>query len=256
MTMTEKVKRTAPRRILEVVETICMNPQTATASSLAKSLHIPLPTIYRFLDTLGEIGFIATSPSGTFIPGERLRSVVFNTLQYEPGVTRRRAILMRLSERLGETVSLSIPQGARLIYFDRLESHWPFQINLKIGDSLPLHCCASGKLYLSTFDLEDAIGVFRNMRTNKRARNTIGSVRKFTMELSRIRKQDYALDDEEWFDDMVGASVPIRNRQGVLCACLSTHALITRKPLVELEEQIIDMQAAARELEALFFPES
>ena len=121
---------------------------------------------------------------------------------------------------------------------------------------MPLHCCASGKLYLSTFDLEDAIDVFRNVRANGRARNTISSVRKFTMELSRIKKQGYALDNEEWFDDMVGASVPIRSRQGALCACLSTHALITRKPLVKLEEQIIDMQAAARDLEALFFPES
>lgn len=75
------------------------------------------------------------------------------------------------------------------------------------------------------------------------------------MELSRIDSQGYALDNEEWFDDMVGASVPIRNRQGTLCACLSTHALITRKPLSRLEEQIVDMQAAAKDLEALFFPD-
>ena len=162
---------------------------------------------------------------------------------------------MRLSNRLNETVSLSIPQGAKLVYFDRLESHWPFQINLQVGDSLPLHCCASGKLYLSSFDVNDAIDVFRNIRPDKRARNTIVSIRKFTMELSRIKRQGYALDNEEWFDDMVGASVPIRNRQGALCACLSTHALITRKPLAKLEEQIVDMQAAAKDLEALFFPD-
>ena len=232
-----------------------MSPQTATASSLAKSLQIPLPTVYRFLDTLSDDGFIATSPSGAFIPGERLRSIVLNCLQDERSVTQRRAVLMRLSKRLNETVSLSIPQGTELVYFDRLESHWPFQINLRVGDSLPLHCCASGKLYLSSFEPNDAVDVFRNLRPDKRARNTIVSVRKFKAELSRIRQQDYALDDEEWFDDMVGASVPIRNRRGALCACLSTHALITRRPLSTLEEQIADMQAAARDLEALFFPD-
>lgn len=251
--MTIKVKRTSPRRILEIVEAVCRNPQAATASSLARSLDIPLPTVYRLLDTLSEEQFIATSPSGSFIPGDRLRSIVLNSLQYEPMVTRRRAILRQLSNRLDETVSLSIPRGAELIYFDRLESHWPFQINLKIGDPLPLHCCASGKLYLSSFGLKDAINVFRKIRTGRRARNTITSVKRFTIELSRIRRQGYALDDEEWFDDMVGASVPIRNRRGALCACLSTHAVITRKPLSRLEGQIVDMQAAARDLEALFF---
>ena len=253
--MTAKPKRTSPRRILEIVEAICMNPQMATASNLAKSLQIPLPTVYRFLETLSDDGFIATSPAGSFIPGDRLRSIVFNCLQDEPGVTQRRAILTRLSKRLKETVSLSIARGEELVYFDRLESHWPFQINLKIGDVLPLHCCASGKLYLSSFDPKDAINVFRNMRPDKRARNTIISVRKFESELSRIKGQDYALDNEEWFDDMVGASVPIRNPQGALCACLSTHALVTRKSLSTLEEQVTDMQAAARDLEALFFPE-
>ena len=254
--MTQKTKRTAPRRILEIMEAICLSPRTATAANLARSLHIPLPTVYRFLDTLGEDGFIATGPSGTFMPGDRLRSLVFDCLQHEPAVTQRRAILSRLSKRLNETVSLSIPQGTELVYFDRLESHWPFQINLKIGDSLPLHCCASGKLYLSSFDLEDAISAFRNLRPGKRARNTIVSVRKFRTELTRIRRQGFALDNEEWFDDMVGASVPIRNRQGALCACLSTHALSTRKPLSVLEEQVTDMQTAAKDLETLFFPDS
>ena len=253
--MTERAKRTSPRRVLEIVEAICRSPQTATASNLAKSLDIPLPTVYRFLDTLSDDGFIVTGPSGTFMPGDRLRSIVFNCLQDEPRVTQRRAILTRLSKRLKETVSLSIPQGTKLVYFDRLESHWPFQINLKVGDSLPLHCCASGKLYLSSLDPKDALDVFRNMRPDKRARNTIVSVAKFKSELSRIKRQDYALDDEEWFDDMVGASVPIRNRRGALCACLSTHALITRKPVSTLEEHVDDMQAAARDLEALFFPD-
>lgn len=251
--MTEKPKRTSPRRILEILEAVCMHPQTATASNLAKSLQIPLPTVYRFLDTLNEDGFIATSPGGTFMPGDRLRPIVFNCLQSEPGVTRRRAVLTRLSKRLNETVCLSIPQGADLVYFDRLESHWPFQINLNVGDSLPLHCCASGKLYLSSFDLKDALDVFRNMRPTRRARNTIVSVGKFESELSRIKRQGYALDNEEWFDDMVGASVPIRNPQGALCACLSTHALITRKPIASLVDRIADMQAAARDLETVFF---
>ena len=254
--MTAKSKRTSPRRVIEIVETICRNPQTATASNLASSLDIPLPTVYRFLDTLSEEKFIATDPSGNLIPGDRMRSIVLNSLQYEPRITQRRAILKRLSSQLDETVSLSIPHGEKLVYFDRLESHWPFQINLKIGDPLPLHCCASGKLYLSSFEPDEAIRVFRNVRGEKRARNTIASVKEFTVELSRIGRQGYALDNEEWFDGMIGASVPIRNRRGALCACLSTHALITRKPLSELEEQVTDMQAAARELEAVFFPEA
>lgn len=253
--MDSKVKRTSPRRILEVVEAICKSPQAATPAQLAQALDIPLPTIYRLIDTLVEERFVASSPSGHFIPGVRLRTLVLDSLQYEPKVTERRAILRKLSDQLGETVSLSVPQGTKLIYFDRVESHWPFQVTLKIGDPLPLHCCASGKLYLSSFETDAALAVLENIQPDKRARKTITKASKFAAELKKINENGHALDDEEWFDDMVGAAVPVRNRDGALCACLSTHALITRKPLARIENQIPDMKAAARDLEKLFFDE-
>ena len=251
--MAPKGKRTSPRRILEVLEAICRNPQATTSAHLSEQLSIPLPTVYRLVHALEEEGFAATAPSGGFIPGPRLRALVLNSLQYEPNVTERRAILRKLSSDLEETVSLSVPEGTKLIYFDRVEAHWPFQINLTIGDPLPLYCCASGKLFLSTFEPDAALQVFENIDRGNRARNTITKKKKFAEELQKINEQGYALDNEEWFDDMVGASVPIKNENGALCACLSTHALTTRKPLSLVHEQVPIMQSAASKLEEVFF---
>ena len=244
----QKTTRNSPRRILEIVEAICLNPQSATAQGLSQALEIPAPTIYRWLDALCEERFIAAHASGYYVPGERFRSMTLNSLQYEPKVTERRSILRNLSEKLNETVSLSIPHGTKLIYFDRLESHWPFQVNLKVGAELPLHCCASGKLYLSTMDPAAALGVFERVVAKNSARNTITERPKFDAELARIRKTGYSLDDQEWFDDMVGASVPIMSANGSLAACLSTHALATRKTIKKLRSEIPIMQTAAAEL--------
>ncbi len=246
----QKSKRNSPRRILEIMEAICQNPKSATASGLSQSLDIPVPTIYRWLDALCEERFIAAHASGYYVPGERFRNMTLNSLQYEPNVTLRRSILRDLSEEIGETVSLAIPQGTKLIYFDRLESHWPFQVNLRVGDALPLHCCASGKLYLSTMNTEAALGVFGRVAKKESARNTITSPSKFQEELSKIRKAGYSLDNEEWFNDMVGASVPIFGDGGAIAACLSTHALVTRKAIKTLQDEVPLMQAAANELKA------
>ena len=253
--MEEKGKRTSPRRILEVLEAICADPQNATAAQLSKKLAIPLPTVYRLVDALMEEGFVGSGPSSRLVPGARLRSLVLNALQYEPLVTERQAILKKLSLEMDETVSLSVPQGMRLIYFDRVESHWPFQIALKVGDALPLHCCASGKLYMSTLEPKTALEVFKNINPEKSARNTIVKEKAFAAELNRIRERGFALDDEEWFDGMVGASVPIRNGGEATCAFLSTHSLVTRRSLKDVEKKVPAMQQAARELESLFFSE-
>lgn len=246
----EKKSRNSPRRILEIVEAICMNPEAATASRLSQSLEIPAPTIYRWLDALSEERFIAATASGHYVPGERFRDLILNSMQYEPGVTERRSLLRSLSEKLNETVSLSIPHGTKLIYFDRLESHWPFQVNLKVGAPLPLHCCASGKLYLSTLKPKAALGIFDRIADKKSARNTITDSKAFADELSSIRKAGYALDKEEWFDDMVGAAVPIYAKSGTLIASLSTHALTTRKTIKNLEEEVPLMLATAEKLKS------
>lgn len=244
----KKLKRNSPRRILEIMEAICQNPQSANASHLSKALDIPAPTIYRWLDTLCEEGFIAAHASGYYVPGDRFRNMILNSLQYEPKVTERRSILRTLSEKLNETVSLSIPHGTKLIYFDRMESHWPFQVNLKVGAPLPLHCCASGKLYLSTLDPDVAMSIYEKIAKVKPARNTIIRSAEFKKELKQIRDNGFSLDNEEWFDDMVGAAVPIFGDNGVLIASLSTHALATRKTIQTLKDEIPYMLNTAKEL--------
>lgn len=247
--MTEKKNtRNSPRRILEIIEAICLNPEGATAARLSHSLGIPSPTIYRWLDALTEERFIAPTASGHYVPGERFRDLILNSLQYEPNVTERRSLLRSLLEQLNETVSLSIPQGTKLIYFDRLESHWPFQVNLKVGAELPLHCCASGKLYLATLDPNAALGIFERISNKRSARNTITTKAEFLAELDQIRTDGYALDREEWFDDMVGAAVPIYGKTGAMIACLSTHSLTTRKLVEDLEKDIPLMVNVAQKL--------
>ncbi|MFT5261026.1 MAG: IclR family acetate operon transcriptional repressor [Saprospiraceae bacterium] len=245
-----KSTRNSPKRILEIIEAICLNPQSATAASLSQSLDIPVPTMYRWLETLSEERFIAAHASGHYIPGERFRDMVLSSLQYEPKVSERRSILRALSEEIDETVSMSVPHGTKLIYFDRLESHWPFQVNLQVGAELPLHCCASGKLYMSTIDPEVAIGIFNRINKVGNARNTIVDADRFAEELHHIRDVGYALDNEEWFNDMNGAAVPIFSDEGTLMASLSTHSLATRKSIAKLEEEIQIMANAAIELKA------
>ena len=245
----QKTTRNSPRRILEIIEAICTNPESATASGLSQSLDIPAPTIYRWLETLCDERFIVAHPSGYYVPGGRFRDMLLNSLQYEPNVTHRRSILRSLSQQLGETVNLAVPNGTKLIYFDRLESHWPFQVNLKIGDALPLHCCASGKLYLSIMKTQTALEIYKSISKKSTARNTINDTSKFSNELAKIKKAGYAIDNQEWFDDMVGASVPVYSSNGTLIACLSTHALVTRKSLTLLVAQIPLMQEAATKLQ-------
>lgn len=251
--MTASSKRTSSKRIIEVLGAIVREPNAATAIHLSNSLDIPLPTIYRQLEALTEEKFIAASPSGTFVPGSSLRSLMLNCLTYEPQITLRRVILKKLSIEMDETISLSVPTGEMLTYYDRFESHWPIQNNVRIGDRLPLTSSASGKLYLSTFERSAAIEIFKSTPATGHAKNKISTQKGFSTELDLIQSRGYAFDNEEWFDGMIGASVPIYNLNGDLCSCLSTHSLTSRKNMKGLEAKIPVMQDTAKKLAKILF---
>ena len=251
--MRETNTRTSPKRILNILEEILINPDNFTAKKISHKLGIPLATIYRHIDTLCEEKYIVPTETKKYIPGPKIRNIILNSLPYEPNFTLRRSHLRKLTNDIQETVSLSIPIGTKLVYFDRIEFHWPMQLNLEAGDHLPLHASASGKLYLSFLKEQDATDIFKNIKTPKTAKNTIIEINQFKKELRKINSQKYAFDDEEWFNGMVGVSVPIFNKKNELCFCLSTHTAKSRKNIEDLKKILPSMQMAATNLKKVLF---
>ena len=251
--MKDTNSRTSPRRILNILEEIIVDPVNFTAKKIAHKLRIPLPTIYRHIETLCEEKYLVASNSKKYLPGPKIRNLILKSLPYEPNFTLRRSYLRKLTNDIEETVSLSIPIGTKLVYFDRIEFHWPMQLNLEAGDHLPLHASASGKLYLSSIEEEKVIQIFENIKTPKTAKNTITDILQFKKELKKIKNQGYAFDDEEWFDGMVGVSVPIFNSNKELCFCLSTHTAKSRKDINDLKEILKIMLSSANSLKKVLF---
>jgi len=165
--MKDTNSRTSPRRILNILEEIIIDPDNFTAKKISHKLKIPLPTIYRHIETLCEEKYLVSISSKKYLPGPKIRNIILKSLPYEPNFTLRRSYLRKLTNDIKETVSLSIPIGTKLVYFDRIEFHWPMQLNLEAGDHLPLHASASGKLYLSFLKEQDATDIFKNIKTPK-----------------------------------------------------------------------------------------
>ena len=251
--MSNITSRTSPRRILNILEEIIIDPSNFTAKKISHKLNIPLATIYRHIETLCEEKYLVASNSKKYLPGPKIRNLILKSLPYEPNFTLRRSYLRKLTNDIEETVSLSIPIGTKLVYFDRIQFHWPMQLNLEAGDHLPLHASASGKLYLSSIEEEKVIQIFKNIKTPKSAKNTITEISQFKKEIKKIKNQGYAFDDEEWFDGMVGVSVPIFNSNNELCFCLSTHTAKSRKDINDLKKILSTMLSSANNLKKVLF---
>src|SRR3546814_13684370 len=65
-----------------------------------------------------------------------------------------------------------------MIYWDRVETHWPLKFQLSIGSRVPLHCTAGGKLYLSSLPAERRAKLIAELGLEKRTATTITDPRR------------------------------------------------------------------------------
>ena len=72
--MTITNTRTSPKRILNILEEILIDPDNFTAKKVSHKLDIPLATFYRHIDTLCEEKFLIPTGTKKYIPGPKIRN--------------------------------------------------------------------------------------------------------------------------------------------------------------------------------------
>jgi len=146
-----KEPSSAALRTLAILETVASSPVPLTATDINHTLKLPKPTIHRLCMMLVKEGYLQPRLDGRgYLPGKRLSTMAMGILSNnDHWRTERHGVLERLSEDLGETCNISIPDGSKILYFDRVETHWPLRIQLQKNDHVPIHCTASGKLFLN-----------------------------------------------------------------------------------------------------------
>ena len=171
----------------------------------------------------------------------------------DPDVTHGAEIIVNieLTNEIGETCGIAIPNGTEMIYYDRVQTDWPLQIHLQVGSHTPTWCTASGKLYLSSINRDRRLRLTKRLPLKQYTRNTIVDSDILEKELGLIRKTGIGTDNEEFVDGMVACAVPVLDRHGKLFACLFTHAPVIRKSLDELLGYVPMLTNAAMELSRL-----
>jgi DNA-binding IclR family transcriptional regulator len=163
----------------------------------------------------------------------------------------RLAVLNALAAEVGETCNVATPDRDAMIYLDRIETKWPLRIQLPVGSSVPLHCTASGKMYLSSLQSSHLEQYLNAAKLDKMTPQTETDPRKLGDALSQIRDQGFSTDNEEFMEDMVACAVPILDGRGRLVSTLSIHAPTQRMPLETVKSYVPLMHDTAAKLTKL-----
>jgi DNA-binding IclR family transcriptional regulator len=243
-------KSSAALRVLNILETVAGSSTPMTATQINQVLKLPKPTIHRLCIMLESEGYLQPRLDGRgYLAGRRLSNMALGIFSNnDHWRTERHAILQRLSEDLGETCNISIPDGSQMIYFDRVESHWPLRIQLQKNDRVPVYCTASGKLFLNNLPSSKRTRLLSKLDFEQYTPNTLTDLEALKKELKRLRRADIGVDNEEFMQGMVAVAVPLKNSDGQFYGALAMHAPSARMTLEVAMRHLPRMKQAAVEL--------
>lgn len=239
-------------RVLDILNAVADADRPLSPTEIAENLSIPKASVHRLCGVLEEHGYLQTQLSGRGLQvGRRLHSLALGVLSAAPIQAQRRAILESLSQTIGETCNIAVPDGSEMIYFDRAETHWPVRVNLQVGSRVPACATAGGKMYLSTLSKSRQQKVIRNTVLTRYTPNTIVCHSALEKELRLIASRGFSMDNEEYIEGMVALAVPVVDSYGRLYATLSFHAPCMRVPFSAVSGFLPQLQAASRQLSSL-----
>ncbi|WP_337133630.1 IclR family transcriptional regulator, partial [Staphylococcus aureus] len=117
---------------------------------LVEETGLPKPTLHRMLQQLEAAGMLQRDGDNRqYGTGVRLRRLAENLLLNNTVQGARHAVLRRLVEEVGESCNITALSGNEVLYLDRVETTAPLRFYLHPGSRVPVHCSASGKLFLA-----------------------------------------------------------------------------------------------------------
>jgi DNA-binding IclR family transcriptional regulator len=241
----------ATLRAVSVLEALAAAERPAALAELTGMVRLPKPTLYRMLGMLQSAGLVMREPGARrYAPGPRLALLGRNVMLNASLRAGRRAILARLVEEIGETCNFTMLDGAEVIYVDRVEAAWPLRMNLTSGSRVPLHCTASGKLLLALLPKASRERLAAELALTRYTDTTITDCKRLTAELSRIRADRYATDNEEYHAGLVCVAVPVIDARKRACAALAVQAPVSRMPLERALGYLATLRRAASAMAA------
>ena len=151
----------------------------------------------------------------------------------------------------GETCHIGTIDGNRVIYLDRVESAtWPLQLHLTVGARVPLHATAIGKLFLALAPPRQRRSLLAAVQLTPLTPATITDRGRLEQELESVRRQGFAIDDQEFLPGVVAIAVPILNRRGEIRAGLAVQAPEARMTAATASQHLLRLRQAAEQLRA------
>jgi IclR family acetate operon transcriptional repressor len=237
---------TPTMRLFALLEVIASKDQFFSLQGLAEETGLPKPTLHRMLQQLEGAGLLERSVDGRhYGTGVRLRRLAENLLLNDILHGARHAVLRHLVEEVGESCNLTALAGSEVVYLDRVETPAPLRFYLHPGSRVPVHCSASGKVFLAEMTPTQRQRLLAHAPLEAYTPKTLTHMDQLEKEIRQIKRQGFALDNEEFLPGLMCVAVLVPTAVGRSNLCIAVQAPIMRLTPDKALQLLLPLQRAA-----------
>ncbi len=229
---------------LDVLEQFTDDTDELGVTELSKRLKLHKNNVFRLLATLEARGYIEQNrATENYRLGLRCLRLGQGYVTQTGLLRQARPVLLKVADASRETAFVAIMSNGTIVPLDAVEAARPVRLVARIGDALPSHCTAAGKLYLAFADeaLRNSLPETLKQYTHE----TVATRHALIDQLRVVADRGYAIDRGEHIDDVCSVAVPVRDYTRTIVAALAVSGPTYRLPQERLDAEIVPLMLKA-----------
>jgi len=207
-------------------------------SEVARATGLSRAAARRFLLTLVALGYVRQT-NGRFELTPRVLELGY---AYLSSLTIPEVALPhveRLVAHVQESSSVSVLDGDDVVYVARVPTQRIMSVAINVGTRFPAHATSMGRVLLAALPYEDLDERLGRVQLRRLTDRTLDSRQGLRAEIERVRRQGYAIVDQELEEGLRSIAVPIHDGTGKVAAAINVSTQASRTPITELRQRLL-----------------
>jgi len=240
---------TSLARGLIVIQAFTQQSPQMTISQLSIKTGLSRAAVRRCLYTLTKLGFAGAEDGSRYSLRPRMLSLSHTYTTSNTLSSAAQPILERMSAALHESFSVATLDGEDIVYIARTQVNRVMAVDLHIGSRLPAYCTSMGRILLAYLPAEQLEQYLARVNLVPHTTRTITSVEKLRLALRSVRRNGYAICDQEYEVGLRSIAVPVYSSSGRVVATLNLSGNAPRLSVLEMQNRFLTpLRNAASEL--------
>ncbi len=240
---------TSLARGLIVIQAFTQQSPQMTISQLSVKTGLSRAAVRRCLYTLTKLGFAGAEDGSRYSLRPRMLTLSHTYTTSNTLSTAAQPILERMSATHHESFSVATLDGEDIVYIARTQVNRVMAVDLHIGSRLPAYCTSMGRVLLAYLPTEQLEHYLAKVVLTPHTTRTVNSIEKLRLALRNVRRNGYALVDQEYEVGLRSLAVPVYAPSGRVVATLNLSGNAPRLSVLEMQSRYLTpLRNAANEL--------